>query len=105
MPTATPAFTSFVRRSSLALSLSLVIAGFLWPPGSLGKPYECPLQTASGAEGRAGSRFRPASACGAVGLGGDRQDSSPDRPRPALAASRRTTGIDPLPDLHQGCRS
>src|SRR3954453_9948928 len=105
MPTATPAFTSFVRRSSLALSLSSVIGGFLWPPASLGKPNERALQTAAAVEGRAVAGVGPAGARSAVRFGGHRQDPGPDRARAPPAAPGRAAGIDPVPDLHQGrCR-
>src|SRR3954470_9420768 len=93
MPTATPALTSLVRRSSSALSSSSLIGGFLWPSAALGKRHERALQGVSRAEGRAGPRVRPASACRAVGFRGYRQDASPDRASPSPAAPGGAAGV------------
>src|SRR4051812_27058118 len=99
MPAAIPAFTSLLRRCSLARSVSSllsVIGGFLWRRA----PYEQALHDTSRTEGRADAGFRSPSACGAVGLGGDWKDPGADGPGAATAAQGRAAGIHPLPDLH-----
>src|SRR6476659_4158782 len=99
MPTAIPAFTSLLRRCSLARSVSSllsVIGGFLWRWA----PYEQALHDTSRTEGCADAGFRSGGACGAVSLGGDWKDASAHGPGAAAAAPGRAAGIDPVPDLH-----
>src|SRR3982751_6557850 len=99
MPTATPAFTSFARRSSLALSLSSLMRGFLWPSAPLWKPHERAEQASARAEGRAVAGGSPGRSRRSVGLRREREDAGPDRARASPAAAGCTTRIDPLHDV------
>src|SRR5947209_6518649 len=101
MPTATPALTSFARRSSVALSLSLSLTRrLLWSRATLWKPYERALQDAEAAARQPGARSRPAGPCVALGVGRYGKDAGPHCAGSAPAAQRSASGIDPLPHLH-----
>src|SRR5690349_18901896 len=103
MPTATPAFTSLLRRCSLARSVSLlsVIREPLWCSACLWKSlHERAVQATPGTEERAGAGVRSSSPRIAVRIRRHRQDAGADGAGSPAAASGRETRIDPLSHFH-----
>src|ERR1043165_4965619 len=111
MPTATPAFTSFARRSSLALSRSSLpllitdsctLVRCLWPEQALWKPDEGAGRHTEAASGNSGGGGRPAGSRRAVGVGGNGENARPYRARASTAPERGRAGVHSLSDLHEG---